>query len=186
MKKKSILLGFLLLSAFCSSASAALWETPVAQVATISPNEASSFGRLLFRFDLPDQLAGATVDYAELIFTATPDTGNSYICFMGAYPLTKNWEAEDISWSEAWTNAGGDFADSIFSSGLIGVTTNRLTRLDITDMVQMWVVGTSANYGLIVMPLEDSDRFLKLHSNAQLPPNVMAKVRIFYTAPRKE
>ncbi|MFQ6002927.1 MAG: DNRLRE domain-containing protein [Candidatus Zixiibacteriota bacterium] len=186
MKKKMILLSFLFLLAFSVIANSAFWEASVTQVATISPNQSSDFGRLLFRFDLPDQLNGVTIDYAELVFTATADTGESYICLMGAYPLTKSWEPANISWSEGWTTAGGDFTDTIYTSCLIGSSTERLTRIDITDIVQMWVQGTISNYGLIVMPLEDSGRFLKLHTNPKFPPNVKAKVRIFYTTSARE
>ena len=181
MNKKMIFLTFFLLLVFSVTVESAYWEASVTQVATISPNQSSGFGRLLFKFDLPDQLNGTFIDYAEVIFTATPDTGNSYICLMGAYPLTKNWEPADLSWSEGWTTAGGDFADTIYSSCLIGSSTERLTRIDITDIVQMWMDGAITNYGLIVMPLEDSNRFLKLHTNSELPPDVKAKVRIFYT-----
>jgi hypothetical protein len=184
--KTIILLSFLLLLALCVTAESAYWEASVTQVATISPSQSSDFGRLLFKFSLPEQLNGVTVDYAELIFTATPDTGRSYICLMGAYPLTRNWESVDLSWSDGWTNPGGDFADTIYSSCLIGSSTERLTRIDITDIVQMWVDGTLTNYGLIIMPLEDSNRFLKLHANPQLPSNAKAKVRIFFTTPTRQ
>lgn len=184
--KKIILFSLLLLLAFSVTANSAVWQTSVTQVATISPNPSSDFGRLLFKFDLPEQLNGVTIDYAELIFSATPDTGNSYICLMGAYPLTKSWESANLSWSFGWTTPGGDFADTIYSSCLIGSSTERLSRLDITDIVQMWVDGSLTNYGLLIMPLEDSDRFLKLHTNPQLPPGTKVKVKIFFTAPAKE
>jgi hypothetical protein len=183
MKNKMIFLCFLVVLAFSVSAKSAYWETSVTQVATISPNPSSDFGRLLFKFDLPDQLNGSTIDYAELLFTATADTGSSYICLMGAYPLTKNWESANLSWSDGWTTAGGDFADSIYSCCLIRNSTELLTQMDITDIVQMWVDGTLTNYGLIVMPLEDSNRFLKLHTNPQLSLDAKAKVRIFFTMP---
>ena len=100
MKKKMILLSCLLLLVFSITSEAAFWEASVTQVATIGPTESSGFGRLLFRFELPDQLKGVTIDYAELVFTATPDTGSSYICLMGAYPVTKRWESEDLAWSD--------------------------------------------------------------------------------------
>lgn len=181
MKKRSIYLTILLLLAFSVVANSAFWESSVTEVGTISPNLTSEFGRLLFKFNLPDELNGCFIDYAELNFTATPDSGTSYICLMGAFPVTKSWESANLSWSDGWTNSGGDYADSIYSSCLIRSSTDRVTRIDITDIVQMWVDGTLTNHGLIVMPLEDSERFLKLHTSPNLPPNVEAKVRVFYT-----
>jgi len=100
---------------------------------------------------------------------------------MGAFPVTRSWETAGLSWSDGWTNSGGDYADTIYSSCLIRSSTDRVTRIDITDIVQMWVDGTLTNHGLIVMPLEDSERFLKLHTSPNLPPNVEAKVKVFYT-----
>jgi hypothetical protein len=186
MKKKIILLSFLMLLAFFITANSAYWEATVTQAGTISLNPSSGFGRLLFKFDLPEQLNGVTIDYAELVFIATPDTGRSYICLMVAYPLTKKWESANLSWSDGWTNPGGDFADTIYSTCLIRSSTEHPTRMDITDIVQMWVDGTLTNHGLIMMPLEDSNRFLKLHTNPQWSPDVKTKVRIFFTAPPKE
>jgi hypothetical protein len=186
MKKKMIFLGFLVVLAFSVIAESAYLETSVTQVATISPNQSSDFGRLLFKFDLPEQLNGVIIDYAELIFIATPDTGSSYICLMGAYPLTRNWESANLSWSGGWTTPGGDFTDTIYSSSLIRSSTERLTRIDITDIMQMWMDGTITNYGLMVIPLEDSARFLKLHANSAWSPEVKAKVRIFYTISVRE
>ena len=58
--------------------------------------------------------------------------------------------------------------------------------MDITDMVQMWAEGDLANHGLILMPLEDSARFLKLHTTLCLPPGVEAKVRIYFTPEGKD
>jgi hypothetical protein len=58
--------------------------------------------------------------------------------------------------------------------------------MDITDIVQMWAEGDLANHGLILMPLEDSGRFLKLHTTPGLPPGAKAKVRVFYTPEGKD
>ena len=181
MKSRTLHITLLLLFAFCVTAYPACWESPVKQAGIISPTPASGFGRILFKFDLPSQLQGVIIDFADLTFFATPDTGSSYICLMGAFPVTRSWEPASLSWSNGWTNAGGDHADSIFSTSVIRTSSERPSRVDITDIVQMWVDGTLANYGLMVMPLGDSNRFLKLHANPAFEPDVKAKVRIFYT-----
>ena len=186
MKRKSVFLTILIVLAFSLAANSAYWESPVKQVASISPKLSSQFGRLLFKFDLPQQLDGVIIDYAELVFTATPDTGSGYICLMGAYPVTKDWKSDNLSWSEAWTNTGGDYADSIYSTGVIRTSTDRPTRMDITDIVQMWADGDLANYGLILMPLEDLGRFLKLHTTPGLPEGAKAKVRVYFTPEGKD
>jgi hypothetical protein len=186
MKTKPIYLMILFLLVLCAGANSAYWESSVAQVGTLSPSQGSDYGRLLFKFDLPEQLNGAIIDYAELRFTATPDTASGYICLMGAFPMTKSWQTGTLSWSEGWTEAGGDYTDTIYSTGVIRTSTDRLSRMDITDIVQMWVDSTLVNHGVILMPLEDSDRFMQLHTGVNLPPSVKAKVRIFYTKEAEE
>lgn len=171
----------LMVLAFSLAANSTYWESPVKQVGSISPKLSSQFGRLLFKFDLPQQLDGVTIDYAELVFTATPDTGNGYICLMGAYPVTRGWTSDNISWSGTWSNSGGDYADSIYSTCVIRTSADRPTRMDITDIVQMWAGGDLANHGLILMPLENSGRFLKLHNTPGLPEGAKAKVRVYFT-----
>ncbi len=181
MKTRSLIPAILFLLVLCASANSAYWEDSVSTLGTIAPNQGAEFGRLLFKFDLPNELDGAVIDYAELIFTATPDTGTSYICLMGVFPVSTSWESANLSWSSGWTNSGGDYVDSIFSTCLIRRSEDKLTRADITDVAQLWADGTLPNYGLIVMPLEDLGRYLKLHESSSLPQGVKAKVRVFYS-----
>jgi hypothetical protein len=181
MKAKTICLMTLSLLVLCASAHPAYWESSVTQVGTLSPSQNSDYGRLLFKFDLPEQLSGVSIDYAELRFTATPDTGTSHICLMGAFPVTRSWEPANLSWSSGWNSAGGDYIDTIYSSCVIRTSTDRLTRADITEIVQMWVDGTLTNNGVILMPLEDAGRFMKLHDSNGFPLGVKAKVRVLYT-----
>lgn len=181
MKAKMTCLMILFVLVFCGPASSAYWESSVSQVGTLSPTQGSDYGRLLFKFDLPEQLDEAFIDYAELRFTATPDTGESYICLMGVFPVTRTWDPASLSWSSGWSNAGGDYIDTIYSSCVIRTSTNRVTRADITDILQMWVDSTLTNNGVILMPLEDPARFMKLHNTTGFPQGVKAKARVFYT-----
>lgn len=186
MIKRSIYLAVLILLALSAAVYSAYWETSYVKVGAISPRLSPDSGRLLFKFDLPEGLANSTIDYAQLIFTATPDTGQGHVCLMGIFPLTEKWEPSALSWSEGWTEQGGDYLDSIYSVSMIRLSEDKLTRVDITDIVQLWVEGTLANHGLIVMPLEDSGRFLKLHPTPGLDLGAKAKVRIWYTPGERE
>jgi hypothetical protein len=186
MKAKTICLMTLFLLVLCASAHPAYWESSVTQVGTLSPGQNSDYGRLLFKFDLPEQVNGAFIDYAELRFTATPDTGSSYICLMGVFPVATSWESANLSWSSGWSNPGGDYIDTIYSSCVIRTSTDRLTRADITEIVQMWVDSTLTNNGVILMPLEDGSRFMKLHDTNGFPQGVKAKVRVFYSERQEE
>ena len=182
MKKKTHYLTLLLWLILLTSAHSAYWESSITQVGIISPDPALDAGRILVKFDLPEQLTGALIDYAELMFTATPDTGLGYICILGAFPVTKSWQSGVVSWSGGWDNAGGDYTDSSYACSLIRTSPDQITRIDISEIVQSWVDGDLPNFGLIIMPLENPNRFLKLHSTQGFAPNVKAKVRIFYTA----
>jgi hypothetical protein len=181
MKKKTFYLTIMLWLVLLASAHSAYWESSITQVGIISPGPTSDAGRILVKFELPEQLNGALIDYAELMFTATPDTGSGYICILGAFPVTKNWESGVVSWSGGWDNAGGDYTDSMYACSLIRTSPDLITRIDISGIVQSWVDGDLPNYGLIIMPLENPNRFLKLHSTPGFAPNIKAKVRIFYT-----
>jgi hypothetical protein len=181
MKNKTIYLTLLLCLILWASARSDYWESPITQWGVISPHPNSVSGRILVKFSLPEQLNGAFIDYAELTFTATPDTGSSYICLLGAFPVTKSWESGVVSWSGGWDNAGGDYIESTYACSLIRTSPDQPTRIDVSEIVSMWVDGTIPNYGLIIMPLEDSNRFFELHSTAGLPANIMAKVRIFFS-----
>jgi hypothetical protein len=69
---------------------------------------------------------------------------------------------------------------------LILTTVDGSLRDEVTDIVQLWVDGTIVNNGLIVMPLEDSRRPLKLHSTPDLNLGAKAKVRVWYTPEERE
>ncbi len=186
MRNRLIHLTILILLGFCVSANAAYWESSVTAAGTISPTAGSDYGRILFKFDLPGQFNDVIIDYAELIFTSTPDTGSSYISLLGAFPVARNWESGIVSWSSGWINPGGDYIDSIYTCCRIRISPDEATSMDITDIVQMWADGAISNYGLILIPLEDSNRFLKLQTTASFTSGVKAIVRIFYTREDRE
>ncbi len=186
MKSKLTILTILFLLVFCLPANSAYWESPVMEVGNINPHANSDCGRILLKFDLPDQLTEVTIHYAELIFNAVPDSGSSYIRLMGAFPVAKSWEKGSISWSSGWDKAGGDYLDSIYSSCRIRTSQGELTRMGITSIVQMWIDGDISNHGLILMPLEDSTRFLELKPAPSFLEGAKVMVRVFYTKRQKK
>jgi hypothetical protein len=184
MKRTGIFLIAISLFTFLGfSVQAAQLNISVSQTATIDLTN-SDAGRLLFKFDLPQELSKGFIDYAELIFKSEPEPSSSNRVIISGFPLTKSWDEKSVSWTNPWTTGGGDYLDTIMATCLNPKQKTRLTSLDITEIVRMWVEEIIPNYGLILMDADRVDGKLKLQQSPKLPEGIKAQVRIFYT-PRK-
>ena len=159
---------------------AAQLNITVSQTATIDSTN-SDAGRLIFKFDLPEELSKGFIDYAELVFKSKPELLSSHSVIISGFPLTKSWDEENVSWTNPWTTGGGDYLDTIMATCLNPKQKTRLTSLDITQIVRMWVEEKIPNYGLILMDADRVDGKLKLQQSLKLPEGTKAQVRIFYT-----
>jgi len=175
---------FLLLTSLVNSAEVTI---PVSQTAVICSGFDSNYGRLLFKFDLPKELDSAFIDYSEIIFKAEPEPSysNAKLIVIAAYPLSRDWSADNVSWTSPWTNPGGDYIDSIYCSALLFKSEDYQIGLDITPLVRLWIDNSLSNYGLILLPL-GSDCSLKLSRHSSLENNANALVKIYYTPPDRK
>lgn len=185
MKKKILLLSICFFFLFANLLNAGELTIKVTKKATIDSTNSSDYGRLLFKFDLPSQLKKSFIDYAEIVLKTEPDISNARLVALFAYPLTKNWEENNVSWNSPWTSEGGDYIDSLGFSGLLLKSKDYRIALDITEIVRLWVNKSLSNYGLILFPLEP-EYSLKLLHHPDLSENVDAEVRIFYTGKDKK
>ncbi len=185
MEKKVLLLVICFFFLFAAFLNGAELKIEVIKTATIDSTNKSFYGRLLFKFDLPSQLEEGFIDYAEIIFKSEPNMSNARTVVLGAYPLTRDWEENDVAWDSPWTDEGGDYIDSLGLSGLLLKSKDYRIALDITQIVRLWVKKSLSNYGLVLIPLE-SEYSLKLLHHPDLPDDVNAEVRIFFTAKEKK
>lgn len=97
------------------------------------------------------------------------------------YPVTTDWNNASASWSNPWTNEGGDFNDSLYEIGLIKAGSDGAVRFDITRLVTSWQQGTISNHGLIIIPLEENRRITELVRQSSFPQGVFARVIIYFS-----
>jgi hypothetical protein len=115
--------------------------------------------RVLMPLPIPNDVAGAKVDFAVIHFPAflLPDT-SAPLRFQ-ALPVTTPWDSGTVSWTVPWRNAGGDFdstrpADYTFAAG-----DNRSLALDVTACLQ-GIQNGEPNCGLILLrPLAEGGGF---------------------------
>lgn len=186
MKKTRILFisasFFLFLSFSVQSAELTISVTQTATIDSIS----SDAGRLLFKFDLPEELNDAFIDYADLLFKGEPQPSSSRRVVIGGFPLFKDWDEENVSWTKPWADDGGDYIDTLMATCLNSKVENNLTSLDITEIVTLWAEEKISNFGLILMDLDRSDGKLKLLQSSKLPQGIKGQVRVFYTGMEKK
>ena len=184
MKRTGIFLIAISLFTFLSfGIQAAQLNIPVSHTATID-SISSDAGRILLKFDLPEELDKAFIDYAEVFFKAEPNPSSTHRVVISGFPLTRSWDKQTVSWSSPWTNDGGDYVDTIMVTCLDSKQESKLTSLDITGIVRLWIEEEISNFGLILMDSDREDGKLKLQESSKLPEDIKAQVRIFYT-PRK-
>jgi hypothetical protein len=126
--------------------------SPEKTVTIVSPADARDCRALVY-FELPKEIGNskARVDFAELILKAGVADAN--LGRIDVFPVTTDWkDAEAISWSGLWANAGGDYSADFNSSsyslkseaGMVEIS------IDVTAIVQAWRTGVLANNGFIV------------------------------------
>ena len=113
------------------------------------------------KFDLSDIPPGATVTGAKL-YLYSADEGGTTNQYVTAYPVRRNWVADEATWTHAtatdlWGEAGGYDATDLGERGMT-VLEVRPTQaeygypfaFDLTQMVQDWVSDPGSNQGLLL------------------------------------
>ncbi len=179
----ALLLCGLLLSV--SSLRAATLEIPIAEVTELSPPDSLQAGRFLIKFALPKELDGATIDFAQLEINLGIDQQEKRPVSLECCALVTDWDAATVSWSEPWTNPGGDLSDSNKTVFTLRSGGEIFCRANITHLLQAWADG-EANYGLILKAVQDQNLSLNMVDMSVLPPGVKAKVKVWYTSREAE
>jgi hypothetical protein len=132
-------------------AHAAPVSVPVADLAVITNPESATETRSLMRFDLPEELAGATIEFAVVEFTASVSSSDAAgVLTLDAFPVTTEWSGDSAVWAEGWSTPGGDFERSVHAVWTTVSGESSVVRLDATDMVAGWASGAYPNRGLLV------------------------------------
>ena len=150
MMMRPLVLALALLAAPLAPAVAAQIEIELADaVAVIDAPDVPEDGYLL-RFELPDALRGAEVEFAVLEFRADVEAdGQSEGLTIEAFAALEEWDPESAG---AGTDRGGAALVDRGCHAMWAAETgsSSLVRLDVTDMVKRWHDEPSANHGLVV------------------------------------
>jgi hypothetical protein len=143
-----LLAGVLALAATAHAGTVVLSKADVGYVGSPEPPYE---GRYLVRFGLPELLSRCTVELAilELRAPVTCPEGTGGVA-VDVFPLTGEWDAATVDWSEGWSTPGGDFDMSLHGGWEARPGEHSLMRFDVTDMVVAWASGKLENMGLLV------------------------------------
>jgi len=185
--KRHSLLALLLCGLFLytSPLEAATLEIPIDQVRELSPPDTLQAERFLIKFSLPKELDGATIDFAQLEIKLDIEQAENKPVTLECCPLVKEWNAEMVSWSQPWSNAGGDLSDSNKTVFVLYSGGETFCRANITHLVQAWANGET-NYGLILKAVRDKNLSLSRLDSPNLPPGVKARIKVWYTSKEAE
>lgn len=141
-------------------------------------NDDRTDARLLMGIDLPEELTGAEIIFAEFIFSLVSEIPDSSALAVNCYPLLISWDPRDIVWADLGDTLGADIIGEIGTEFAVAEEGIHESYFDITDMVRSWLDGTVANNGLIFFC--DSDRIPRFRYNRSRG-EPFARVRIVYS-----
>jgi len=163
------------------SLGAATLEIPIAEVTELSPPDTLQAGRFLIKFSLPEELGGATIDFAQLEINLGIKQAEKRPVSLECCALVKDWDAGTVGWAESWSNPGGDLSDSnktVFTLHSGGET---FCAINITHLLQAWADG-EPNYGVMLKAVQDKNLSLSRVDGLSLPTGVKVGVKIWYTS----
>jgi len=150
-KFKSSFMVFLAFSVFVGVCQAVAEEAAfdIAQVATIYPDDYSTT-RLLAGPQLPFPDSAIIIDRAYLNLIVEPTAADTTFISVRLYPVTVDWNADNVTWDSPWTNPGGDFNDVNYSEYAITLPGQQEIQIDLTDLCMRWADGRLPYFGFII------------------------------------
>lgn len=169
-----IVLAFILF--FVSAIHSAVFETELNKFTTVKTDQGKNAGFLL-RVDLPNDLAGSSIDQAEISFLFKGDSCRSDYLTIDVHPLTIPLlngidfvKPESISFDESY----------------LGFRSLRLNEYEWTDIrideiISFWNSNSLSNLGLVVTITDTECGNVYLRTVDGSLTGVIAKVKILYT-----
>ena len=134
--------------------------------------------RLLLKFDLPEELTGAQIIFAELRLPVTSVIPDSSALAVYCNPLLISWDPNEVVWGDL-----GELPDTeiISNNGTLYATSDigeQEAYFDITPMTWGWQEDNTTNKGLVFFTLADElPYFQYAHEDGQ----PWGKVKFTYT-----
>jgi hypothetical protein len=118
-----------------------------AWVTVTNPTDESE-ARVVFRFDLPEELRGKTIEAAYVDLDAMAESEAGAVVKLEARRLSRPWNLTEVSWQGLWPEAedmGPEDGACLLAPGTFGTA-----RFELTGAVQAWVDDPASNRGLAV------------------------------------
>lgn len=113
--------------------------------------------KTLLHFDLTEIPLGTTIHNARLVIDQLHPSGDRTVY---VHRITQAWTESEVTWSNF-----GDSYDPV-ATGSFDASAEGKKSVDITLLVQTWVDGTSANYGVLLHdPSAGEDEYETYHSS---------------------
>ena len=140
-------------------------------------NNDGTDARLLLKFDLPQELTGMEVVFAELSFPLISVIPDSSALAVNCFPLLVSWDPGNVTWADLGDMPG---AEVIGDKGTVYAVSEEgasESYFDVTETVRSWLDETIANNGLLFF--SDPDRLPRFqYSRSEGSP--FAQVKIIY------
>jgi len=137
----------------------------------------------LAKFSLPATLESAEIDYAELVLSVEIQQGSDAPCGIVAMRLARSWNDGAVGWHSPWINPGGDFTGVSSAAEIVNArdANKGVARVavDVTDIVQHWVLHPGDNYGLGVTSTDPGVR-LNAKQDDELTNTML--LRVYFTS----
>jgi hypothetical protein len=137
--------------------------------------------RAVIGFDLPNTLDSTCwVTVAELRIAATVAQQIDFPLSLRINPVTTAWSQGNVNWVNPWNEPGGDYDDSLTAFGHIRQSGDSDVRIEVTRLIQGFLNGNVANYGLLIRQTEDLMRTFSLRQISIPGGTTVAQIVIYY------
>ncbi|MFH1864915.1 MAG: hypothetical protein ABIK85_03450 [Candidatus Eisenbacteria bacterium] len=171
--------GALAAVAFASAAHASVADLTLEESACIADPAYPGNWRVLLRFEIPNALEGATVDFAILRARLPIDSQQEREISIEVFPITCAWSAEGTAWDEDWESGDGVWNERRGSISSVITDEHGELAIDVTPVVDQWLRAEGGPRGLVLVP------FIVGPTAALAAPPSEITLRVWYTGVRR-
>jgi hypothetical protein len=175
----AIVLGVFAAVALGGLAHASMVDLTLEESACIADPEDAGNWRVLLRFEIPDALEGATVDFAALRAVIPIDCDEEREISVEVFPVTCPWSAGEVAWGEDWQSGEGAWDERRGSMSSVVTDEHPVLAVDVTPAVDYWLRADAATQGLVLVP------FIPELVGALVAPPPEIALRVWYTGVRR-
>jgi RHS repeat-associated protein len=147
-------------------------------------------GRSALQFNVDTVPQGARVLDATIGLHGSASAGDAAPHKLSLHAITANWDGAQTSWSaktpgQNWVTPGGDFLPTPAATTANIRTQEGWAYFSPTQLVQQWVSGQSANYGVMLVEAaaDASGSYANFDSLGSTDPTVLPFLQVHYAPP---